>query len=64
MPCKGICSRYKAKKIYKLSRYALGQKRCGECNLWTMFAGNFCPCCGRHMATKPKNKKLLVVARY
>ena len=58
MVCKGICGRYKAQKtIIKMGRYASGQKRCQECSMFINWAGGFCPCCGTHLRTKPRNLK-------
>ena len=34
MSCKGICIRHKAPKPVGSNRYANGQKRCQQCNLF------------------------------
>lgn len=56
MPCKGICKRYRAKKLSNLSWYGLGQGRCQVCEIFIKYDGVFCPCCGYKLRTKPRNK--------
>ena len=57
MTCKGTCTRYKAKKPVGVGRYADGQRRCQECELFINWAGLWCPCCGIRLRTKPRNLK-------
>lgn len=41
------------------TRYAIGQKRCGTCELFlTWDFDNSCPCCGHRLRLKPKNARL------
>jgi len=59
MYCKGICSNYAVKKprqkIY--GRYESGQKRCSLCEIYIIWDGNHCPCCGCTLRSKPRNVK-------
>jgi len=57
MVCKGICVKYKAKKIWKTSSYAIGQSKCKNCDIFMMLDGVFCPCCGCRLRTHPRNRK-------
>jgi predicted amidophosphoribosyltransferase len=52
MPCKGICIRYKSS-----GRYATGNKRCNQCNLFIKWNGLLCPCCGYKLRTRPRHSK-------
>lgn len=56
MTCKGICSRYKTKKIGTASRYSAGQSRCQVCAIYIKFDGLYCPCCGYRLRKHPRNK--------
>ena len=57
MTCKGICVRHKAQKPVGSGRYASGQKRCQICEIFIMWDGLWCPCCGYRLRTKPRNLK-------
>ena len=57
MTCKGICSRLKASKPLKGSRYKVGQKRCHDCECFFVIDGMFCPCCGMRLRSKPRSKR-------
>ena len=57
MACKGICQRHKALKPNRGGRYLAGQKRCQGCEIYIIWKGNFCPCCGNRLRTKPRNRK-------
>jgi len=57
MVCKGICCRYKAKCNFKRFRYNNGQKRCNVCELFIIWDGKYCPCCGMCLRTRPKFSK-------
>ncbi|MDH3657087.1 MAG: hypothetical protein OEM77_03020 [Nitrosopumilus sp.] len=65
MVCKGICSRYRAIKPGKNSRYAIGQKRCSQCDIFVNWEGKHCLCCGYALRTKPKGtntrRRLMVI---
>ncbi|NRA05648.1 MAG: hypothetical protein HRU07_05740 [Nitrosopumilus sp.] len=65
MVCKGICYKYKAKKPLMTSRYASGQKRCSNCELFVNWDGTNCPCCGIILRTNPRGtqdrQRLLLV---
>ena len=52
MPCKGICIRYRAS-----GRYATGNKRCHQCNLFIKWNGLVCPCCECRLRTRPRHSK-------
>ena len=54
MSCKGICGRYKATKSHDNNRYILGQKRCQICDIFMIWDGVFCPCCGFKLRIKPR----------
>jgi hypothetical protein len=58
MSCKGICCRYKAKSAgLHQYRYANGQKRCNECEIFVQWDGFSCPCCGKLLRTRPRSVK-------
>ena len=63
MTCKGICTRYKAKKPSGIGRYASGQRRCQICEIFIKWEGNWCPCCGYRLRTKPRNLKYKAILR-
>jgi len=58
MTCKEICHRYKTGKNNDGSRYGNGKKRCNICEIFIECDGNFCPCCGNKLRTKPRSRKL------
>ena len=57
MPCKGICTIHVAKKPIKnnMGRYESGQKRCTNCEVYVIWDGRACPCCGTPLRSKPRN---------
>lgn len=57
MSCKGICYRHKPRWISQTLRYANGQKRCVSCDVYLVWDGRFCPCCGRLLRQKPRTVK-------
>ena len=57
MPCKGICQRQKVVKVYGTPRYANGEKRCNQCEVFLKIENVFCPCCNIRLRTHPKNPK-------
>ena len=59
MGCRGICIRYKIKKINPKfqAMYHLGHKFCSQCGQFQSWDGNFCPCCGTILRTKPRGFK-------
>ena len=54
MACKGVCYKFKAKWGARQFRYANGQKRCNECELFVIWMGSRCPCCSRILRVKPR----------
>jgi len=60
MACRRECKKYIAITCdFTHTRYAIGQKRCGTCELFlTWDIDNFCPCCGHRLRLKPKNARL------
>ena len=57
MACKGVCNRYNAQKPSNgIGRYASGQRRCQECQIFINFNGRLCPCCNTRLRGKPRNK--------
>ena len=57
MGCKGICLRHKARGAFLGGRYKNGQKRCQVCDLFIVWSGLWCPCCGYKLRSKPRNLK-------
>jgi len=59
MHCKGICLKYLAKKpeSKKSGHYELGHKRCSICEVYLIWDGRNCPCCGTALRKKPRNSK-------
>lgn len=57
MTCKNICLRHKAQKPVGFGRYFTGQKRCQICEIFIIWPGLWCPCCGYRLRTKPRNLK-------
>ena len=55
MTCKGVCDRYKAKRVAGMGRYASGQKRCQICEIFIDWDGRWCPCCKYRLRAKPRN---------
>ena len=58
MSCQRICHKYKAKWSVCQNRYANGQKRCNTCEIFVQWEGNFCPCCGMQLRTRPRSVKV------
>ena len=56
MTSKGICQRHKALIPRNGGRYLIGQKRCQVCQVFINWNGDFCPCCGYRLRTKPRNR--------
>ena len=54
MPCKGICHHHKPTWMSQTLRYANGQKRCASCEVYLVWDGRFCPCCGRFYDKNPE----------
>ena len=58
MVCKNRCDRYKATQCgFKNQRYVLGQKRCNTCQVFVIWDGVYCPCCGYKLRAKPRRKE-------
>ena len=56
--CKNICKNYKAKgKAPSEGRYRNGQKRCQFCEIYLIWDGLYCPCCGSRVRNTPRNRK-------
>ncbi len=56
MHCKGICSKHAIKKpsTKSVGRYESGHKRCSICEVYLIWAGRNCPCCGTALRAKPR----------
>ena len=48
---------FKAQKQYATSRYGTGQKRCQMCEVFIIWNGIRCPCCGYRLRCHPRNSK-------
>ena len=57
MSCKGLCIRYKGDRPKSGMRYIAGQKRCGICEIYIIWEGLWCPCCGIRLRIGPRNNK-------
>lgn len=57
MPCKGICIRYKAKKLFGGGWYHDGSKRCTACDIFIKWDKARCPCCNGVLKLKPTKRK-------
>ncbi len=59
MNCKEICSKHLAKKpaTKKTGRYESGHKRCSVCEVYIIWDGRNCPCCGTALRAKPRYAK-------
>lgn len=55
MTCRGICFHHRAPKPVGSSRYATGQKRCQNCEIFMRWNNLWCPCCGSKLRTKSRN---------
>lgn len=58
MPCHNICKKYRAKKPNSPeTRYGTGQKRCNRCDIFVIWEGMYCPCCGVMLRTRPRGSE-------
>lgn len=57
MTCKGNCIKYVSNTKKKGGRYLNGQKRCQACEIFIIWNGLFCPCCGIRLRTRPRTMK-------
>lgn len=55
--CIGQCKKYKAHKPAEIGRYAAGQKRCNNCEVFVNWEGLTCPCCRRQLRCLPRSRK-------
>ncbi len=55
--CIRTCFKYKARKPNSMGRYAAGQKRCQNCEIFVICEGVFCPCCGHQLRCLPRSRK-------
>ena len=59
MHCDNSCKKLKAiSNSHEGGRYEHGQKRCPNCEVFIVWEGLWCPCCGRLLRTKPRARKL------
>ncbi|MCV0431376.1 hypothetical protein [Nitrosopumilus sp.] len=58
MYCNNSCQKFKVTSFSGKGRYVEGQKRCPQCEVFILWDGLWCPCCGRLLRTKPRAKKL------
>lgn len=57
MTCRGICIRYKSKKVYNTCRYEDNEKRCQICEIFIRWNGISCPCCSYKLRNNSRNPK-------
>lgn len=62
MVCKGVCTKYKAVKVYGGNRYEIGQKRCSECGMFLYWDGKLCPCCNFVLNQTQGNQNMSEIA--
>jgi len=56
--CIRTCIKHKARKPPQgVGRYALGQKRCQNCEVFMNWDGKKCPCCNGPLRHLPRSKK-------
>ena len=64
MVCKGVCEKYRFKRLYPKDHgygyYRQGAKRCQVCTIWIMRDGVNCPCCGSRLRMYPRSPKLRI----
>lgn len=56
--CNGICQRYRSNGgATGVGKYGNGFKRCNNpCGVFILYDGMWCPCCGRRLRSKPRNR--------
>ena len=59
MYCNEICFNHGVKKLRPghSGRYESGQKRCSFCEIYIIWDGRNCPCCGTALRSKPRYAK-------
>jgi rRNA maturation endonuclease Nob1 len=55
--CSSICIQYKALMPQHIGRYESGQKRCNSCDVFLIWDGRYCPCCGDKLRLSPRSSK-------
>ncbi|MCV0367246.1 MAG: hypothetical protein K5798_08315 [Nitrosopumilus sp.] len=55
--CSEKCKLFKAIKPKQIGRYASGQKRCNNCEIFIQWDGLMCPCCNKQLRCMPRSKK-------
>jgi hypothetical protein len=49
--CKGVCVKLDVGR--GRDPYNEGKRRCGTCEIYTLFPSVYCPCCGRRFSYRP-----------
>ena len=59
MQCNGTCTKFAVKKPAPKygGLYESGHKRCSCCEIYIIYDGGRCPCCGCALRAKPRNGK-------
>jgi hypothetical protein len=57
MACRNLCERFNSRFIVGGSHYANGKKYCRRGEVYILYDGIFCPCCGMVLGTSPTNKR-------
>jgi len=57
--CTKTCEKFTSEiDTHEGGRYEQGQKRCSQCEIFITWKGLDCPCCGRLLRTKSRDRKL------
>jgi len=54
--CKGNCNKYEAPPV-AFNRYSIGQKRCSVCDIFLIWEGSYCPCCGTMLRLNARSRR-------
>jgi len=57
MACRNICERFNSRFTVGKAHYGNGNKYCRRCEVYILYDGIFCPCCGMALRMSPTNKR-------
>jgi len=57
MACRNLCERFNSRYTVGGSHYTNGKKYCRRCEVYILYDGIFCPCCGMALRTSPTSKR-------